>query len=207
MKSLASICFGLTSIWSQQVSADLQTLGVLQAQLAELTAQQNEARHATDLLLKQYKDSHPSVLQLKRNAERYTAQAEALSQTLRRLDTVKSFSTGGTLPLHLAKRWWKDSDTARVLGLTPVQRQRMDEVFQQSRLKLIDLNAALERAEVTLEPLMAADPLNETLIVTQIDRVAKARSDLESATGRMLLGIRKVLSIEQWTKLGQILAN
>ena len=82
----------------------------------------------------------------------------------------------------------------------------MDDVFQQSRLKLIDLIAALEREEVTLEPLVAAEPLDESRITAQIDRVAQARAELEKANGRMLLGIRKLLTPEQWSKLSQLSA-
>ena len=77
----------------------------------------------------------------------------------------------------------------------------MDDVFLQSRLKLIDLNATLEKEEVALEPLVAADSLDESKIAAQIDRVAQARAELEKANGRMLLGIRMVLTPEQWRKV------
>ncbi|HET9318191.1 MAG TPA: periplasmic heavy metal sensor, partial [Bryobacteraceae bacterium] len=75
------------------------------------------------------------------------------------------------------------------------------EVFQQSRLKLIDLNASLQKEEVILEPLVGADQPDESKILPQIDRVAQARAELEKANARMLLGIRRVLTPEQWKKL------
>ncbi len=80
----------------------------------------------------------------------------------------------------------------------------MEEIFQQNRLKLIDLNAALEKQEVTLEPLVAAETLNEAKLTAQIDRVAQARAELEKSRGRMLVGIRKVLEPEQWRKLSEM---
>jgi Spy/CpxP family protein refolding chaperone len=76
-------------------------------------------------------------------------------------------------------------------------------VFQQYRLKLIDLNGALQKEEITLEPLVSAEPLDEAKITAQIDRVAQARAELEKANGRMLLGIRKLLMPDQWSKLNQ----
>lgn len=80
----------------------------------------------------------------------------------------------------------------------------MEDIFQQHRLKLIDLNAALEKEEVTLEPLVAADTLDEGRLTSQIDRVAQARAELEKSRGRMLVGIRKVLEPEQWRKLSEM---
>jgi Spy/CpxP family protein refolding chaperone len=98
-------------------------------------------------------------------------------------------------------KWWKNPDMAQKLGLTADQQKKMDDIFQDSRLKLIDLNAALEKDEAILEPLVDADQPDEGKILTQIDRVAQGRADLEKANARMLLGIRRVLTPEQWKKL------
>jgi protein CpxP len=85
--------------------------------------------------------------------------------------------------------------------LTADQQKKMDEIFQQHRLKLIDLNASLQKEEAILEPLVESDQPEESKIVTQIDRVAQARAELEKANARMLLGIRRVLNPDQWKKL------
>ena len=77
----------------------------------------------------------------------------------------------------------------------------MDDVFQQSRIKLIDLTATLDKEEAILEPLMKAERLDEIKVGMQIDKVADARAELEKANARMLLGIRVVLTPEQWAKL------
>jgi len=98
-------------------------------------------------------------------------------------------------------RWWNNPDMVQKLGLTADQQKKMDEIFQESRLKLIDLNATLQKEEVILEPLIAADQPDEGKILAQIDRVAQGRAELEKANARMLLGIRRVLSAEQWKKL------
>jgi TonB family protein len=90
---------------------------------------------------------------------------------------------------------------AQRLGLTAEQQKKMDDVFQQARLKLIDLKAVLDKEEVIMEPLMAAEQPDEAKIVAQIDKVAQARAELEKANARMLLGIRRVLTAEQWEKL------
>ncbi|HTW63148.1 MAG TPA: Spy/CpxP family protein refolding chaperone [Bryobacteraceae bacterium] len=98
-------------------------------------------------------------------------------------------------------RWWTDPRLVQKLGLTADQQKRIDDLFQQSRLKLIDLSAALQKQEAILEPLIEADKPDESLVLAQIDRVAQARAELEKANARMLLGFRGVLTQEQWKKL------
>jgi Spy/CpxP family protein refolding chaperone len=98
-------------------------------------------------------------------------------------------------------RWWTDPALVQSLGLTPDQQKRIDTLFQQSRLKLIDLSASLQKEEALLEPLVEADKPDEAQVLAQIDRVAQARAELEKANARMLLGFRGVLTQEQWKKL------
>jgi periplasmic protein CpxP/Spy len=110
----------------------------------------------------------------------------------------------GRPPMERAMpRWWNNPQLVEKLGINADQIKKIDDIFQQHRLKLIDLNAALQKAEVTMEPLMSADQPDEAKVVAQIDRVAQARADLEKANARMLLGIRQVLTPDQWKKLQQ----
>lgn len=97
--------------------------------------------------------------------------------------------------------WWKNPDLVSKLNITADQQKRMDDIFQKSRLDLIDLKATLEKEEVTLQPMLAENPPDTNKVLAQIDRIAHARADLERANARMLLGIRGVLSPDQWTKL------
>jgi Spy/CpxP family protein refolding chaperone len=98
-------------------------------------------------------------------------------------------------------RWWDNPEMAQKLSLTADQQKKMDEIFQQHRLKLIDLNASLQKEEAILEPLVESDQPEESRILAQIDRVAQARAELEKGNARMLLGIRRVLNPGQWKKL------
>jgi Spy/CpxP family protein refolding chaperone len=52
-----------------------------------------------------------------------------------------------------------------------------------------------------MEPLLGVDQPDEGKILAQIDRVAQARAELEKANARMLLGLRRVLTSEQWKTL------
>jgi Spy/CpxP family protein refolding chaperone len=98
-------------------------------------------------------------------------------------------------------RWWKDSELVKKIGVNEDQVQKIEKIFQDHRLDLIDLRAALEKQEAILEPLVEADQPDEAQVVGQIDKVAQARANLEKSDAKMLLAIRRVLTVDQWKKL------
>jgi periplasmic protein CpxP/Spy len=98
-------------------------------------------------------------------------------------------------------RWWNNPEFVQKLGLTPDQQKKMEAVFEQSRPSLMDLSATVRKEEMAMEPLLAADQPDEAKILGQIDRLAQARAELEKANARMLLGLRRVLTPEQWKTL------
>ena len=98
-------------------------------------------------------------------------------------------------------RWWNDPRLAQQLGITDDQKHKMDDIFLQHRLKLIDLDASLEKQEVQLRPMIEADQPDEGKVLAQIDAIAQARAELEKANARMLFDIRKTLTADQWKKL------
>ncbi len=99
--------------------------------------------------------------------------------------------------------WWRSPMVVQRIALTPDQTKKMDGIFEQSRLQLIDLKANVEKQNAMLEPLLSANPPDTTKAMAQIDKVAEARAELEKADAKMLLGIRGVLTPDQWTKLHQ----
>jgi len=98
-------------------------------------------------------------------------------------------------------RWWNNPDFVKKLSLTPDQQKKMEAVFEQSRPSLTDLSATVRKEEMAMEPLLSADQPDESKILAQIDRVAQARAELEKSYARMLLGLRRVLTPDQWKTL------
>ncbi len=97
--------------------------------------------------------------------------------------------------------WWKNPDTITALALTADQQKKMDDMFLQSRISLIHLHASLEEEQLKLEPLLNVNPPDQTKAMAQISKIADLRADLEKSNAKMLLGLRSVLTADQWTKL------
>lgn len=98
-------------------------------------------------------------------------------------------------------RWWNDPVMVEKLKLTDEQRKAMDGILLEHREKLIDMRANVEKAELGMDTLMSDEHPNEAQILSQIDKVAQARAELEKANARFLLAIRGKLSPEQWKEL------
>jgi Spy/CpxP family protein refolding chaperone len=104
-------------------------------------------------------------------------------------------------------RWWNNPKVVERLKLTDEQRKAFDGILLEHREKLIDLRANVEKAELEMEPLVSADQANEARILSQIDKVAQARAELEKANARFLLAIRNKLTPEQWKEVQAFRAN
>jgi Spy/CpxP family protein refolding chaperone len=97
--------------------------------------------------------------------------------------------------------WWHNPDMIEKLTLTADQQKRMDDIFQQNRSQLADLRTNVEKQEQLMGPMLAADQPDTNKILAQIDLTVQARAELEKASAKMLLGIRNVLTPDQWSKL------
>jgi Spy/CpxP family protein refolding chaperone len=97
--------------------------------------------------------------------------------------------------------WWKNSEIVSKLQLSEEQVKKIAQNFLDHKLKLIDLQAELEKQELRLHPLLEADQPDEAKVSAQIDLITAARGKLEKENALMMLAIRRSLSVEQWKKL------
>jgi Spy/CpxP family protein refolding chaperone len=98
-------------------------------------------------------------------------------------------------------KWWQTERFQRELSLTPDQTSRIEEVFQSCLPELRQYKETLDREEHELSQMIdrAAD---EPLVMQQLDRVEAARGALSKSRTRMLLRIRRVLTVEQRVRFG-----
>jgi Spy/CpxP family protein refolding chaperone len=102
------------------------------------------------------------------------------------------------------RKWWKDSNTVKQLQLSDAQATQIEQAFTDSKMRLIDMVAALQKEELKLETLINADQPNENAVSNQVDQVVQARGKLEKEHAMMMLNIRRLLSLDQWKKLQSI---
>jgi len=130
-----------------------------------------------------------------------TAQTNTIKKSIFKSDTSSPLTA---LQTTIKGTFWRNPEWIKILALSAEQQKRMDDSFQQYRLKLIDLNASVEKEELILELLFSDTkpaPEEEARIVAQIDKIADVRSELEKANSKMLISILQVLTADQWTKL------
>jgi Spy/CpxP family protein refolding chaperone len=101
-------------------------------------------------------------------------------------------------------KWWQSEQYQRELGLKPEQSRKIEDIFQQAAPGERTLKLKLDEAEAQFERIVAS--ADEKTALEQIERVVKARADLMQAHSVMLYHMRKVLTPEQWTKLGLLIA-
>jgi Spy/CpxP family protein refolding chaperone len=101
-------------------------------------------------------------------------------------------------------KWWQDSKLAKQLQLTDTQISKLNQIFYDHRLKLIDDGAAMEKADLELQNLLDQDEPKDADVETQMDQVLAARGKLEREYTMMNLDLRKVLSVQQWKHLKSI---
>jgi len=99
-------------------------------------------------------------------------------------------------------KWWNSEPYRRELGLTADQSHRLEDIFQQAAPQERALKKTLDDAEAQFERLVAT--ADDKTVMEQIERVVKARADLIRSHSVMLFRMRRVLSAEQWTKLGEM---
>ena len=101
-------------------------------------------------------------------------------------------------------KWWKDSETASKLQLGDDQLTRLDQIFYDHRMKLIDYTADMEKQDLKLQSLLDADVPNDGQVQSQVDQVLASRGRVEREYTMMNLDLRKVLSLDQWHQLKSI---
>lgn len=97
--------------------------------------------------------------------------------------------------------WWKNPELAQKVGLSDAQVEQLDNISYDSRMKMIDLRATLEKEQLTLRHELQTDHPNEDEVLGQVDKVSQARAAVMKAHVQTMLATRNVLTPEQWKKL------
>jgi Spy/CpxP family protein refolding chaperone len=110
-------------------------------------------------------------------------------------------ATAQTVP---SSKWWKDPDIVKQLNLTSGEVKQLDKLFVKSRRRLIDLKNSVEKEQFEYQTLMESQNLDEKAVNRQLQKLEKARSELNSERLRFLVGVRKILGRDRFQELKQI---
>lgn len=101
-------------------------------------------------------------------------------------------------------RWWERPRVAEELALTAEQKARLETLTVENARGMIDLKAAVEKAELDLRAAAEAEPFDAAKVRAAFREVQQARTRLESERFESLLRVREVLNAEQWRRLREL---
>jgi len=101
-------------------------------------------------------------------------------------------------------KWWRLPQVTQHLNLSSEEKSQLDELFLQSRRRLIDLKSALERERFELDNLLEQETLDEKEVMDRFTKLEKARSNLSSERFQSLLEARKILGFERYQQLKRL---
>ena len=96
--------------------------------------------------------------------------------------------------------WW-DSPVVKDLNLSPEQLQKVQSTVHDSRSRLIDLHATVQKAELEVEDAFNADNFDAKRASEAVDRLSAARAEAGRSLAQLSVHLRSVLTTEQWKEL------
>lgn len=100
-------------------------------------------------------------------------------------------------------KWWRLPEASEKHGITPTEQEKLDELYMDSRRKMIDLKGILEKEMLDLELLMDTNTFDEKAAMEKYRAVQNARSDLSVERFRYFIEVRKLLGNDRYQLLKQ----
>jgi Spy/CpxP family protein refolding chaperone len=102
-------------------------------------------------------------------------------------------------------KWWENERLASRIGLTDEQTQEITSRVYDYALEMVDLSAAVKRAELEMANLVRQAEFDSDDVRVAFAEFQKARQALERQRFEMLLSVRGVLTTEQWVQIQEIM--
>lgn len=99
--------------------------------------------------------------------------------------------------------WWTDTALMARLGLTDLQKSRIESSFLAYKQNLTSAKETLEKEEAQLSRLLDADSIDRSAVQLQTQKVILARGEMERLNAAMTLEMREQLTRAQWVQLQQ----
>jgi Spy/CpxP family protein refolding chaperone len=100
-----------------------------------------------------------------------------------------------------AGKWWRNSKIVKELNLTQQEVGALDQLYAQSRRKLIELKNNVEREQFELDNLLGSKNAEDAEVKRQFKKLETARSDLSNERFRFVMQIRDIIGHDRFEQL------
>jgi Spy/CpxP family protein refolding chaperone len=104
-------------------------------------------------------------------------------------------------PPMAAQYWWESKVAVNSLNLSEAQTKQLNAIQSAYVSRLMELRAAVNKAEGNLEEVFNQPTLDELKGDAAVDQYANARDNLTRALSQLSLKMRTVLTADQWQEL------
>ncbi len=98
-------------------------------------------------------------------------------------------------------KWWRLPAIQKSLNVTPDEQKQLDQLYKDSRKKMIDLKATVEKEKLDLEVIMDSEVFNKATCLKQFQALADAKTKLSSERFSFITEIRALFGQERYLKL------
>jgi Spy/CpxP family protein refolding chaperone len=102
-------------------------------------------------------------------------------------------------------RWWERPQVAEKLGLSTEQQQKLEAVTIEHAKSMIDMKAAVQKAEIDLRSAADVVPFDAKTVRQLFAALQQARTKLETERFDLLVRQREIITQEQWKTLRALL--
>ena len=98
-------------------------------------------------------------------------------------------------------KWWRMPQVAKKLELTSEEQQKLDDLFVQSRRRMIDLKSNVQKEGLELEMILDQQNFDESACMDRFKKFQDARTNLTNERFRFLIEVRKLLGLDRYRQL------
>jgi len=98
-------------------------------------------------------------------------------------------------------KWWYNPKIQKNLNLSQKEVGKLDDLFAQSRRKLITLKSEVEHEQFELDQLLSQKKENDKAVKKQFQKLEKARNNLANEQLEFVIGVRNILGSERFQQL------
>lgn len=98
-------------------------------------------------------------------------------------------------------KWWRMPEVAKKLELTSEEQQKFDDLFVQSRRRMIDLKSNVQKEKLEMEMILDQQNFDESACMDRFKKFQDARTNLTNERFRFLVEVRKLLGLDRYRRL------